>query len=53
MSASSSAVSGAATANSSFTGSAESDAGTVRFDYGIMVLMVALSMGGLVLVISS
>ena len=42
----SAAASGSAKASSSSTASAKRGAGTVRFDYGIMVLIVALSMGG-------
>ena len=49
-SASSSTASGAAKPSSSSTGSVKSGVGTVRFEYGVAVLMVALSMGGLVLV---
>ena len=49
----SSAASGSAAtggSGASTTASAKSGAGIIRFDYGIIVLIVAFSMGGLVLV---
>ena len=41
---------GSGASSSSSTASAKSGAGIIRFHYGIMVLIVAFSMGGLVLV---
>jgi hypothetical protein len=47
---SSSPASGAASPSSSSSASAKSGAGTIGFEYGIMVLVVTVSMGGVVLV---
>ena len=47
----SAATSGSGAASSSSTASAKSGAGTIRFDYGIMVLIVSLSMCGLVVLV--